>query len=227
MNNFILPNLYAHRGLHNAKIPENSIQSLDNAYNNFFTAIEFDIWLNENSLIICHNRPKKSTESSYPSLKNFLKYQNHFHYWLDFKNIDLENINQILDLVTNDLKTSKIDLQKIIFAPYINDYDLALKILAKFKNHFGEKNCNFALICDETSNINEVERVFAENEVDFLSIYHQLITPELLQKIAPEKILAWTVNEEKILQNLCNLGVKNFATDKILPKNLLNYTIST
>lgn len=217
MSKSLLPNLYAHRGFHNLEIKENTLESLENAYKNQFTAIEFDIWLKNDGLIISHDQPKNSNEFFYPSLENFLKYQNHFNYWLDFKNIDLNNVDKILHLLTIELQTSKIDLQKVIFAPYIVDYDLALKVLKKFKNHFGEKNCNFALMCNETSDINEVLRIFAENKIEFLSIFHRLITPDLLQKIRPEKILAWTVNKEKILNNLLNLGVKNFATDRILP----------
>ena len=213
----LLPNLYAHRGFHNSEIKENSIESLDNAYKNFFYAIEFDIWLKNDELIISHDKPKNSNEFFYPNLKNFLKYQNHFKYWLDFKNIDLNNVDKVLKLIKLNLELQKIDLKTVIFAPYINNYDLALKIFYKFKNFFGEKKCNYALICDETVDIHDVYRIFSLHKIDFLSIYHRLINPDLLKKISPEKILSWTVNDEKILNDLLSLGVKNFATDKILP----------
>lgn len=218
MSKSLLPNLYAHRGFHNLKIKENTLESLENAYKNQFKAIEFDIWLAENDkLIISHDQPKNSNEFFYPLLENFLKYQNHFNYWLDFKNIDLNNIDKILTLVANALLQQNIDRNKVIFAPYITDYSLALKILNKFKNFFLQE-CNFAFICDETSNIDELHHYFSVEKIDFLSIYHKLITPNFLQKIAPEKILAWTVNDENILNDLINLGVKNFATDRILPQ---------
>ena len=52
--------LFAHRGYllanNNEKILENSKRALENAYQNNFRAVEFDIWNNERQDQSIHNR---------------------------------------------------------------------------------------------------------------------------------------------------------------------------
>ena len=52
--------------------------------------------------------------------------------------------------------------------------------------------------------------------IDFVSIDHLLINSELLKKIKPSKLLAWTVNDIKQINDFYMLGVDKFATDKVL-----------
>ena len=51
--------IFAHRGFVSNKSPENSIAALDEAYNNKFDGVEFDLWFLENKIIIVHDKPNK------------------------------------------------------------------------------------------------------------------------------------------------------------------------
>jgi len=150
-----------------------------------------------------------------PRLQDYLYYKNELEYWFDFKNIDQNNIGDALKKLKADLILKEIDLNKIFFAPYITDYDLAIKISLKFRNFFSQK-INFAGVCDNELGVQEIVDMVNMELIDFVSINHALINAELLKKINSTKLLAWTVNDIKQINDLYMLGVDKFATDKVL-----------
>jgi glycerophosphoryl diester phosphodiesterase len=86
----------------------------------------------------------------------------------------------------------------------------------------GEK-INLVAVCDKIENEQDEKNLrdfLTENKIKFLSIFHKLINKNFLEKFSDIEIFAWTVNDLNRLQELEQLGVKNFATDSILPKDL-------
>ena len=207
--------LFAHRGFVENNIKQNSVASLKNAVANGFKAIEFDIWWINGEFIIKHDKPKREEEFLLPRLQDYLIYKNELEYWFDFKNLDQNNIDDVLKKLKADLILKEIDLNKIFFAPYITNYNLAIKIALKFRNFFSQK-INFVGVCDDESKIQEIVNMIDMELIDFVSIDHILINAELLKKIKPTKLLAWTVNDVKQINDLYMLGVDKFATDKVL-----------
>lgn len=207
--------LFAHRGFVDKNMKENSIASLKNAVNKGFKAIEFDIWWVENEFFIKHDKPNNTEKFLLPRLQDYLCYGNELEYWLDFKNLDHLNIDNVLEKLTTDLTEKKIDLTKVFFAPYITNYNLVEIISLKFRNNFSHK-INFVGVCDEKSNIRSIIDLIDLELIDFVSIDYNLVDNDLLKKIKPSKILAWTVNDIKKINDLYMLGVDKFATDKII-----------
>ncbi len=211
--------LFAHRGFVTGNILQNSIASLKNAYDFGFRAIEFDIWFLEQELFLKHDRPKIAELNNLPKFKEYFLFNNHFEYWLDFKNLDEENVDEILRMVKKNIDECGINLEQVYFAPFITNYTIVRNIIKKFKNYFGEK-VNFVAVCEELKNINEVKilrEFLSENKIKFLSIDHKLINQDFVKLFSDIEIFAWTVNEKGRLEELENLGIKNFATDKLSP----------
>lgn len=207
--------LFAHRGFVENNMKQNSIASLKNAVAKGFKAIEFDIWWINGEFVVKHDKPKHEEEFLLPRLQDYLIYKNKLEYWFDFKNLDQNNVDDALKKLKADLILKEIDLNKIFFAPYITDYDLAIKISVKFRNFFSQK-INFVGVCDNEFKIQEIVDMVDMDLIDFVSINYALINVELLHKINSNKLLAWTVNDIKLINDLYLLGVDKFATDKIL-----------
>jgi glycerophosphoryl diester phosphodiesterase len=207
--------LFAHRGFVENNMKQNSIASLKNAVAKGFKAIEFDIWWINDEFFIKHDKPNKKEEFSLPRLQDYLQYKNELEYWFDFKNIDQNNIDDVLKKLKADLILKEIDLNKVFFAPYITDYAFAIKIALKFRNFFSQK-INFVGVCDNQSGLQEIINLIEMELIDFVSIDHLLINSELLKKIKPSKLLAWTVNDIKQINDFYMLGIDKFATDKVL-----------
>lgn len=215
--------LFSHRGYTQNNFLQNSVASLKNAVNHGFKAIEFDVWLVENELILSHDKPEIDDKNfkTLPRFADFLIFKNDIDYWIDFKNLDEKNILIALEKLNTDIISSQISFNKIFFAPYITSYDLAIKIWDKFYDFWGDK-INIVGVCDDYKQINELERLFNNKKIKYISIFHELINDKLTQNIAPERIFAWTVNDKKILNKLVNLGILNFATDTIIPFKIEN-----
>jgi glycerophosphoryl diester phosphodiesterase len=209
--------LFAHRGFGPT---QNSIVSLNQAYKNGFKAIEFDIWFLEKQLFLKHDRPKKSELKTLTNLGDFFAFKNEFCYWLDFKNLDEENADDALKLVREKINEAAINLNQIYFAPFITNYEIAGKIFIKIRKIFG-KGVKLIAVCEELKSPEDVRILrdfLTKNEVKFLSIFHQLIDKTFVKIFSDIEIFAWTVNDLKGLKELENLGIKNFATDKITQK---------
>jgi glycerophosphoryl diester phosphodiesterase len=208
---------FAHRGFSENKFQENSIDSLKNAYQKKFRAVEFDIWFIENQLVLKHDQPKKNEVNKLAKFEDYFLFGNEMEYWLDFKNLYEENASLILTKVKETLDHLSINLEKVYFAPFITNYSLAKIIFTKIKEIFGNE-VNLVAVCEELetreSKVSLIEFLF-NNQIKFLSINHQLINKNLMMILPKVNFLVWTVNEIERVDELVLLGIKNFATDKI------------
>jgi glycerophosphoryl diester phosphodiesterase len=207
--------LFAHRGFVENNMKQNSILSLKNAVTKGFKAIEFDIWWCDGEFLVKHDKPIDKEKFLLPRLQDYLCYKNELEYWIDFKNIDLANVDEALKKLKADLILKEIDLNNIFFAPYITDYSTTSIISLKFRNFFSQ-TINFVGVCDKKSGLQGVIDLVDLELINFVSIDHNLISAELLKKIKPSKLLAWTVNDIKKINDFYMLGVDKFATDKVL-----------
>jgi glycerophosphoryl diester phosphodiesterase len=210
-----MANLFAHRGFWQEKNFQNTIASLDAAYAQKFFGVEFDIWLIDGELVLKHDEPRAG--EVLPFFHDYLKFGNEFHYWLDFKNLNEANLDEVFELVKIALEEKKLDLNKFYFAPFITDYDLARKVLQKAREVFGKK-IHFTAVCDRHVNLEKMQHFIEKNSVKHLSIFHQFLDKNLLENLGDIEIFAWTVNDKNRLFELEALGVKNFATDQITPQ---------
>ena len=208
--------LFAHRGIINKErnIKENTIQSLEEAIRLGFKAIEFDIWFSDSNLFINHDNPKST--NFLPTLQEYLKFGDKLTYWMDFKNMNEDNIHKILPLLDQAIKTHNIPLKQIYFAPFIDQYDKAEIILEKIKNHF-KQQVNIVAICSTKENLDEVIELTKKNNIKNLSIQHELINHNTINKLNHLTLFAWTVNDLKQAKYLESLNIKNIATDTLLP----------
>ena len=210
--------LFAHRGFHSENIPPNSIASLEAAHEYKFQAVEFDIWFLEGKLLLKHDEPKAEELPSLPHFRDYFRFKNDMDYWLDFKNLDEKNAREALILVKKDLDEAGINMQRIYFAPFITDYELAKKVFVEIRNIFGNE-AQLVAVCEDEKNIEILYNFLTKNNVKSLSINHKIIDKDFMKKFSNIQIFAWTVNDLERLLELEALGVKNFATDKITPQN--------
>jgi glycerophosphoryl diester phosphodiesterase len=214
--------LFAHRGLAKNKTLQNTVTSLNQAYKKGFKAIEFDIWFVEDELVLKHDCPKKTALKNLPRLNQYLVFKNDFYYWLDFKNLTEKNAIKALKTTKKEIDKAAISLDKIYFAPFITDHKMAEKIFKIIRKIF-DKKVQLVAVCEELKTFEErklLKDFLNKNEIKFLSIYHQLLDKTLIKFLPKVEFFAWTVNDLSRIRELDSLGVKNFATDKILPKNL-------
>lgn len=204
--------LFAHRGLVDEKSPQNSIESLKNAYKNNFRAVEFDIWFWQEKLVIIHDQPESSQANNLVQLQDYFLYENEMEYWLDFKNLDETNIHKALILLNKTIVEKSLNKEKLFFAPFITDYKKCEKILAKFKEIFGE-DVQFVVVLEDIKNFDLALNFIKKNNIKYLSINHELLNNESIKKQSQIEIFAWTIKDKKRFRELVNLEVKNFATD--------------
>ncbi|NBV06956.1 MAG: glycerophosphodiester phosphodiesterase [Proteobacteria bacterium] len=212
--------LFAHRGFVKDSQKENSIASLQEAVLQDFSAIEFDIWFIAEKLILKHDCPKENELAELPTLRDYFIHKNNLTYWLDFKNLDEENASKVLLLVKKEIEFAHVNLDQIYFAPFVIDKKKAEKIFLAIRNIFGEQ-AKIVAVCEELESKNSVldlKQFLQKNNIKFLSIFHKLLTKDLLNILSGIEIFAWTVNDPARLYELEKLGVENFATDKITPR---------
>ena len=211
--------LFAHRGFASKNIPQNSIASLKRAHEFGFRAVEFDVWFLQKKLILKHDHPTEKEINILPNFRDYFFFGNEFNYWIDFKNLDEKNSENLLKAVKKILDEAAINLDQIYLAPFVTDYKIAEKIFTKIRKIFGEK-INLIAVCEELKTAADVEilrKFLTKNKIKFLSIFHKIIDQKFIKKFSDIEIFAWTVNDLERLKELENLGVRNFATDKIIP----------
>ena len=209
--------IFAHRGYHHDNIKENSIESLKAAYENNFKGIELDIWyINDQTIVIKHDQPNTEEISALPKLADYFLYQNHFIYWLDFKNLNQENSKATLTELQKIIINQKINQDQIYFAPCITEANLAAKIYRQIREIFGN-SANIVAFCEKIKDeeIKNYHHFLQENQIKFLSINHNLINQKLIKDLKNITLFAWTVNTKSRLKELRTMGIKNFASDTI------------
>lgn len=211
--------LFAHRGYHTKLIPQNSLKSIKNAFKNNFRAVEFDIWLFKNELLINHDKPKLKTSNQLNRFNEFLIYGNDLEYWLDFKNMNLKNVKKILTLLKKDIDKANIKYEKLYFAPYITKYSNLKEIFHNITSTFSKKT-KLVIVCDNSKQIKELRKFANLNKINFLSIDHKIINQKNINLFREIQILAWTVNDINRIRELSKLGIKHFATDIVRPSEI-------
>lgn len=211
--------LFAHRGYHTKSIPQNSLRSIKNAFKNGFRAVEFDIWLFKNELLINHDKPNLKTLNKLNRFSEFMIYGNDIEYWLDFKNMNLKSVKKILTLLKKDIDKANIKYEKLYFAPYITRYSNLKKIFDCITSIFSEK-IKLVMVCDNSKQIKELIKFSNSNKINFLSIDYKLLNQKNIDLLKKLQILAWTVNDINKIKELSKLGVKYFATDTVIPSKI-------
>lgn len=215
--------LFAHRGYLVSKnsepIKENSVLSLKNAFDNSFRAIEFDIWLFGNQLVLKHDNPNRDNIDNLAKIDDYFCFGNKINYWLDFKNLNISNCEETINLLKISLKNNNISLNNLYFAPYNLNYAEVSLLHKKFVENFGE--VKFLAILDSEKDKAEMvvfREFLTKNNIKHLSVFHELINEEFIKDFSDIELFAWTVNDLERLEFLNKIGVKNFATDTIIPK---------
>jgi glycerophosphoryl diester phosphodiesterase len=215
--------LFAHRGFTNSgKLSQNSVQSLKAAYENGFRSVEFDIWFFDEKLVLKHDQPQKTEINNLPIFSDYFSFKNEMNYWCDFKNLNEKNCEAALKKVKENIVKAALNFDQIYFAPFITDYKISEKIFKKFREIFGDK-IKLVAVCEELENSNQekiLRDFLTENKIKFLSIFHKLIDKNFIKTFPDIELFVWTVNDLGRLRDLEQLGVKNFATDSITPKDL-------
>lgn len=211
--------IFAHRGYVINDFAQNSIESLKAAFDNGFSGIEYDVWFLNGELIIAHDKPE-SGFASLSKFKDFFLFGNKIKYWIDFKNLDETNADQVLALVKKEILIAKIDLKNIYFAPFIEKLNDAISVYAKIRDFFGQ-GAQIVALCVEIpgESATRYYQDLKKNDVKFLSIMHKNIDQNFMKVFHDVEIFAWTVNDLQRIAELEKLGVKNCASDKITPKN--------
>lgn len=212
--------LFAHRGFAKNPSEENSITSLNQAYEAGFRVVEFDIWFLKGKLVLKHNKPEANEIDNLPNLRDYFRFKNEIKYWIDFKNLDKNNAAKALEIVKQDIAHGNIDLDNIYFAPFIINHQKAEVVFEEIRKVFGQE-AQLVAVCEELNSPQDIENLYrflTKNNIKYLSIFYKLIDHNLLQALNGIELFAWTVNDEDVLHNLKTIGVKNFATDKIIPK---------
>ena len=208
-------NLFAHRGFWSEKSNQNSIFSLNNAHENKFSGIEFDIWFCDQKLVISHDDPGNCNDLL--QFGKYLKYANDFKYWLDFKNLTLKNAEKSFLIAKNDINKANIDIKNIYLAPYFTNYQITSQFCQIAREVFGSQ-VQFAALFDKKDQEDDLVKLIKAEKIQYLSVLDSLIDEDFIRKIPQVEIFAWTINDLKKLLALKNLGIKNFITDSITPQ---------
>ena len=75
--------------------------------------MELDIWYVEGQFILNHGKPSENINKYDKLEKLFKKFGNKIEYWLDFKNLDEENIKEAIKKLKLNIDQSEINYEKI------------------------------------------------------------------------------------------------------------------
>lgn len=214
--------IFAHRGYVIKGIAQNSIESLKAAYENNFVGVEFDVWFVENKLVLSHDQPSLNAISSLPKFSDYFIYGNKIKYWIDFKNLNIANVDKALLAVKKEVEEFAISKKNIYFAPFIEDLNEAIFIYDKIRVIFGE-DAQIMAVCVkiEDGDMLKYYKKLRENNIKFLSILHKNINKNFVDIFKEIEIFAWTVNDVARLRELEALGVKNCTSDIITPSEIV------
>lgn len=214
-----MPKLFSHRGFTQYS-EENTIASLKEAYDNGFRAIEFDIWFVDGELFLKHDEPQPEELKDLPKLRDYLMYENEMSYWIDFKNMNVGNVDAISQIAKEAIRQSKIKMKQVYFAPYVVDDEVLTQFLhCRMKRVFNEK-INYAAVCETLKDAQKLKCFLEDNEIDYLAIQHEEIDENMMQIFTNTKVVAWTVNDISRIKDLYIIGVESVITDDVLPENI-------
>ena len=204
--------IFAHRGYIDENSPENSISSLNKAYNYGFDGVEIDLWFIDDKFYITHDQPEAKELANLALLQDFLIYKD-FGYWLDFKNLDISNYKKAINCLKSNIKN--LNLADIFFVPYIDDYNLC-EIIFKEVNKVFDNNLKIAAIFDNINKIENLHRLISNINLKYLSIKSDLVTQQNIKKLSNINLMAWTIKDQVTFNLLKQQNIKIFASDILL-----------
>lgn len=213
--------LFSHRGfLNNPNLKENTIKSFQNAINHHFKALECDIWFIKGQFILNHDQPEENTQK-YDKLEQlFEHFGNKIDYWLDFKNLNQQNITAAIKNLKEIIDKFAINYEKIYFIPYLDNINLDKNLFAyqEIRENFGQ-NCQLGAFLTkiDKNQLENYREKLDEHKINILSIYFKNIDENFVKTFQNIQLFAWTVNEKADFNYLKTLKIENIATDKILP----------
>ena len=204
--------IFAHRGYIDKNLQENSISSLNKAYNYGFDGVEIDLWFIDDKFYITHDQPEAEELSNLALLQDFLIYED-FGYWLDFKNLDISNYKKAINCLKSNIKN--LNLANIFFVPYIDDYNLC-EIIFKEINKVFDNNLKIAAIFDDVNKIEDLCKLISNINLKYLSIKSDLVTQQNIEKLLDINLMSWTIKDKKEYNRLRKQNIKIFASDILL-----------
>jgi len=210
---------WSHRG-YKANKRANSRGSLVEAYNKGFRNIEFDLWYLNGNLRLNHDKPKKEEVKNLPLLRKYLKqYGSELKYWMDFKNLNKNNIENVLIILKRELDKNQIPYSSINFAPYEINLEKGLYLLNKARESF--KGINVVSLIDsdvlKNNDLQSLYKFYTKNKIRHLSVESKIINEKFIKLFKDIKVYAWTVDNKNELERLKKLGIKNICTNLLLP----------
>jgi glycerophosphoryl diester phosphodiesterase len=212
--------LWSHRGLVETKEQENTITALDNSFKAGYRNIEFDIWFLNNQLLTKHDEPTKEelANNKLVSLKEFIsRYGTKLQYWMDFKNLTLENIDAFLPVYKKIIDEVGIKYNSIWFTPYEPNWEIAMVLQAKARKAM--PGINNMVVMDpyvfKKEKTREYYKILQDNNIKNLSIYYEIIDEQFLSIFKDINMFVWTVDNLEEYKRLKNLGIMNICTNKI------------
>jgi len=163
---------------------------------------------------------KKNKIANLAQFKDYLVFQNEMEYWADFKNLNEDNIFKALEILQQDLSSAKINLNKILFAPFITNFNQALSIYNAILKIFPD--AQIMAVCEELDkkDFSKYCNLLKKNNIKFLSILHKIIDEDFVKIFSDIEIFAWTVNDLQRIKQLQELGISHFTSDTLTPKML-------
>jgi len=239
MNNFIF---VAHRG-ESFSAPENTLESINLAWERNNDAVEIDIHLTkDNKIAVIHDANTKRVSGSYFKVAslplNDLKKLNAGKYKGDnWENVKIPSLREVLYTIPDDKKLfieikcgpEILDHLKLELNEFKHKTD-QIKIISfnfntmkmarqSFKDYevFWLRRIEKNFLQFWKLNINEIINISLENEFDGLNIkYSKVISPSIVKMIKESglKLFVWTVNEPELAKKLISYGIDGITSDR-------------
>lgn len=212
--NFLKKGLIAHRGIHNEKIPENSLKAFSLAVKNDLI-IELDIHLTkDNKIVVFHDNNLKR-------MTNFNKEIKDCNY-SEIKDLNLKNtkekiptLEEVLNIIDGKVPViieikycKKIGAIEKVLVSYLDNYNglFAVKSFNPLSIYWFKKNrpdyIRGLLVSNKYKNFKEfiLYKMYFLNIVDpdFISCNYNLVNNKKIEKFKNKKlVMAWTINSKK------------------------------
>lgn len=201
--------IWAHRGFTQG-LSDNSIESFDAAQRMGYYGIELDIHFLENKgFVVAHDIPRNGTYENYSTLKTvFERYGNRFYYWLDFKNLGINNATKSGSILSEYIKLYA--LEGHVFVESTN-----AKALNKLKSTTHQINTIYWLHGHLGNRFTLFQRKYETiiSGADTVSIPVRYVNDAFFNNFSHFNIAVFTVNDAILIEYLFKKGVRIVLTD--------------
>lgn len=225
--------IFAHRGF-SALYPENTMPAFQKAAETGAEGIELDVQLTkDHEVVVIHDETVNRTTDGAGYVKDFtlsqLKKLNAGHKKTGFQNVTIPSLREVLEWLTTNELICNIELKNNVF-PYkgmedkvihlINEYGLSERIILSSFNHHSLMLCRRLAPDIETAPLISLKMpqpwVYASSigAQGYHPKYATLSDYILKQSLAKGvRVRPYTVNKEKQMRRLFQLGCTAFFTD--------------